>query len=353
MTQVIDAAGEGLRDHSSVEALLAEFRELTLERLIAGIPTGTPSGLYDLVRSYPSRPSKGLRAALCLATCAALGGDVTKALNSAVAIELAHNAFLIMDDVQDGSELRRGAPTLPAEYGTGVAVNVGNATNLLALQHLMANRWTLGPSLAWLVLQDSFEMMRHSLEGQAIEVGWIRDNACDLVDDDYYRMCMKKSSWYTCIHPCRVGALIAEGPRETYTRFDRYGCYLGAAFQIQDDLLNLTGRLDRYGKEITGDLWEGKRTLVLIEYMRICPPNERTRIELFLGKSRKERTLREVRWVRDRLIESGCVDTVRERARRLAEEARAEAVQAFSDAGESREKRFLLELPFYMVERDT
>jgi geranylgeranyl diphosphate synthase type II len=73
-------------------------------------------------------------------------------------------------------------------------------------------------------------MMRHSLEGQAIEVGWIRNNACDLVDDYYYRMCMKKSSWYTCIHPCRVGALVAEGKHRATARFDRYGCYLGAAF---------------------------------------------------------------------------------------------------------------------------
>jgi len=338
---------------SAVESLLAEYRDLTLTRLLTGIPTGTPPGLYELIRSYPSRSSKGLRAALCLATCAALGGDVAKALNSAVAIELAHNAFLIMDDVQDGSELRRGAATLPAEYGLGVAVNVGNATNLLALQQLMANRWILGPSLAWAVLQDSFEMMRQTLEGQAIEVGWIRNNACDLVDDDYYRMCMKKSSWYTCIHPCRVGALIAEGQREAFTRFDRYGCYLGAAFQIQDDLLNLTGRFSRYGKEIAGDLWEGKRTLVLIEYMRSCSPDERQRMEFFLGKTRGERAESDVRWVRDRLIESGCVDIVRARAQRLAEEACAEAVQAFSDVPETRDKRFLIELPFYMVERDS
>jgi geranylgeranyl diphosphate synthase, type II len=202
---------------SPVESVLTRYRDLTIDRLLSEIPAA-PAGLYDLVRAYPSRTGKGLRAALCLATCQALGGDLEKALNSAVAVELTHNAFLILDDVQDGSELRRGAPTLSAEYGLAVAVNVGNATNLLALQRLMANRWTIGPSLAWAVLQESALMMRHSLEGQAIEVGWIRENACDLVDDDYYQMCLKKSSWYTCIYPCRVGALIAEGQREGSTR---------------------------------------------------------------------------------------------------------------------------------------
>ena len=210
-------------DASPVEAVLSRYRELTIDALLSDIPTAAPAWLYELVGAYPSRMGKGLRAALCLATCRTLGGDIEKALNSAVAVELTHNAFLIIDDIQDGSELRRGAPTLAAEYGLGIAVNVPNATNLLALQRLMANRWTIGPSLAWAILQESELMMRHSLEGQAIEVGWIRTNACDLVDDDYYRMCLKKSSWYTCIYPCRVGALIAEGRRDESGRFDRYG----------------------------------------------------------------------------------------------------------------------------------
>jgi geranylgeranyl diphosphate synthase type II len=338
---------------SAVESVLARYRDLTLARLMSDIPDSPEDDLYRLVRAYPSRSGKGLRPALCLAVCRALGGDVDKAIDSAVAIELTHNAFLILDDVQDGSEMRRGAPTLPAEYGLGVAVNVGNATNLLALQHLMANRWTLGPNLAWAVLEESALMMRHSLEGQAIEVGWIRNNACGLSDDDYYRMCMKKSSWYTCIHPCRVGALVAEGKHKGTVRFDRYGCYLGAAFQIQDDLLNLTGYYAQYGKEISGDLWEGKRSLVLIEYLRRCTTAQRARMERFLARTRATRTEAEVRWVHDELLASGCVETVRARARSLAEEAHMEALKAFDDRPDSEDKQFLLDLPFYMVERDS
>jgi geranylgeranyl diphosphate synthase, type II len=341
-----------LTDASPVETVLSRYRDLTLDALLSEIPTATPPWLYDLVRAYPSRPGKGLRAALCLATCRTLGGDLEKALNSAVAVELAHNAFLILDDVQDGSELRRGAPTLAAEYGLPVAVNVGNATNLLALQRLMANRYTIGPSVAWAILQEAELMMRHSLEGQAIEVGWIRTNASDLADDDYYRMCLKKTSWYTCIFPCRVGALVAEGRRDVSGRFERYGCYLGAAFQIQDDVLNLTAEGPRYGKEVAGDLWEGKRTLMLIEYLRRCDPAERRTVRRFLAKSRTERTADEVDWLRGAIIVSGCVEIVRERALQLAGEARAEGLEAFADAPDSDDKQFLLDLPFYMVERD-
>ncbi len=111
-------------------------------------------------------------------------------------------------------------------------------------------------------------MMQESLEGQAMELGWVRDNRCDVTDEDYLRMVLKKTCWYSFIHPCRIGALIATRDGVDLDRFNRFGCYLGTAFQIQDDLLNLTGDERRYGKEIGGDLLEGKRTLMLIHLLR-------------------------------------------------------------------------------------
>lgn len=73
-------------------------------------------------------------------------------------------------------------------------------------------------------------MRRHSLAGQAIEVGWVRNNTCDPAEEDYYRMGLKEPSRCTCIHPCRVGSPVAEVKHETTARFERYGCRLGAAF---------------------------------------------------------------------------------------------------------------------------
>ena len=81
-------------------------------------------------------------------------------------------------------------------------------------------------------------------------------------------MVLKKTCWYSFIHPCRIGALIATRDTANLDRFNRFGYYLGAAFQIQDDLLNLTGDQNRYGKEIAGDLLEGKRTLMLIHLLK-------------------------------------------------------------------------------------
>ncbi len=337
---------------SAVESVLAAVRRQVTGILLEDIPDGDPPGLYDLVSAYPSRPAKSLRPALCLATCEALGGDPARAVNTAVAIELFHNGFLIHDDIQDQSESRRGAPTLQAEHGVSVALNVGNATNLLGLQRLMRNRRALGSELSWRILQETELMLRHSLEGQAIELQWIRENVCDLVEDDYYRMCLKKTSWYTCVYPCRIGALVAKNGRVETAQFDRYGWYLGAAFQIQDDILNLVGDYDRYGKEIAGDLFEGKRTMMIIDLLHETRGADRQRLEAFLAMSRAEREPDDVHWLLDRLVHEGCIDRAHQRAQELARAARVEAERAFAGAPPSASLDFLLALPDYMVERD-
>jgi geranylgeranyl diphosphate synthase type II len=316
------------------------------------IPDAGPRYLYDLVSVYPSRFGKGLRPALCLATCSALGGSEQRALESAVAVELFHNAFLIHDDVQDASLSRRGGATLHAEHGTAVAVNVGNATNLLALQRLMENRRILGPEISWRVFEETALMMRQSLEGQAIEIGWIRDNVCDLTPRDYLQMCLKKTSWYSFIYPLTVGAIAARGALSDLDRFRRFGWYVGAAFQIQDDILNLTGDFAKYGKEIGGDLWEGKRTLMLIHLLSACSAKEAPALHAFLAKSRAERTDAEIRWVYELMVRRGSVDFARRAGRQLAGAALMEALALSREWPESVHKRFILEMVLYVVTRD-
>ncbi len=334
------------------EQTLARYRDLTNKALLSFVPKGGPPYLYDLVSIYPRRLGKGLRAALCFAACDALGGNQRQALNSAVAIELFHNAFLILDDVQDASEQRRGGPTLHREHGVGVAVNVGNSANLLALQRLMENRGTLGPQLSWRILQETELMLRRSLEGQAIELGWIRDNACDLDERDYLHMCLKKTAWYSFIYPLRVGALVARGDALDAEQFCRLGWYLGAAFQIQDDILNLTGKYVRYGKEIRGDLWEGKRTLMLIHLLNHCEPQERRALKRFLAKTRDDRDKAEVAWVYDLMRRYGSIKSARRAASQLAGAALLEALTALRHAPESDSKRFILEMILYVIRRD-
>lgn len=335
------------------QARLSDYRESTLAALLSAVPKREPQRhLYGPLSSFLSRTGKGIRPALCLATCRAFGGDDAAALPSATAIEMLHNAFLVHDDVEDESDLRRGLPTLHAEHGVPIAVNAGDMLTALSVRVLRENLSALGLPLASRVYDEFDHMMQESLEGQAMELGWVRDNRCDVSDDDYLRMVLKKTCWYSFIHPCRIGALIATKDAIDLDRFNRFGCYLGTAFQIQDDLLNLTGDERRYGKEIGGDLQEGKRTLMLIHLLRQLDPREAARVTTYLGQPRGNRSLRDARWILDLMRSHGSLEHARRVARQFAGATLFEFAQAFRDVPESDEKRFLYQVISYMVSRD-
>lgn len=244
------------------------------------------SGLRDLILDYPRRGGKALRPALGIAMCLGLGGHLDAILPTAATLELYHNAFLIHDDIEDESWWRRGKPTLHIDHGVPIAVNVGDAMLSLSLQPLLDNveRIGLGPALR--ILRAVSHMTRRTVEGQAIELDWVRSNTWTLTDADYLTMVELKTSWYSFITPLQVGAIAAGEHSDRMAPLEDFGRHLGAAFQITDDLLNLRADPDVYGKEIGGDLWEGKRTLMLLHAMRCAAPADRERAAHILAKRR-------------------------------------------------------------------
>lgn len=306
---------------------------------------------YELVSDYPERGGRALRASLCLAAARAFGAHPTDALNSAVAIELLHNAFLVHDDLEDESQERRGRPTLHLRHGAPLAINAGDALAVLSLRPLIDNVGTLGSRLALRVLEEAERMARESVEGQALELWWRQHHVFELGEADYLRMVLKKTCWYTCIYPLRVGALIGTRDNVELDRYLHFGFFVGAAFQIQDDLLNLVGDRARYGKELDGDLWEGKRTLMLIHLLNVMEPGERERLCQVLSASRAERSWEEVRWIRERMDWYGSIEHARQVAHGLAGAALHEFALAFADLPDSPDKDFLAALPTWVIER--
>src|SRR5438874_1052170 len=109
-------------------ATLAGYRQLVVDGMLAHLSDGRTSRyLTEYLPVYPAQPGKGLRGALVLAINRAMGGRTDQALPFAIGIELLHNAFLVHDDIIDGSRRRRDAPTLPVRCGTGLALCVGDA----------------------------------------------------------------------------------------------------------------------------------------------------------------------------------------------------------------------------------
>jgi len=335
-----------------IPALLKEYGDLTRVALCDYLgPRAPQRHLYGPVADYPRRGGRMLRPSLCIATARAFGASIEGAMRSAVALELLHNAFLVHDDVEDESDERRGRPTLNTLHGVATAVNVGDALALLGLRALIDNRRLLGPRLTVRVLEEAERMARESIEGQALELGWRNDNAITLTEADYLEMVLKKTCWYTTIFPSRVGALIGSGTDRDLDRFLRFGFFLGAAFQIQDDLLNLEGDHGRYGKERDGDIREGKRTLMLIALLHRASAEERARLAAFLAEPRQARRAADVAWVRERMDAHACLEYARQVAHALAGAARHECAALYAGLPDTRDKRFIEALPTWVLAR--
>ena len=319
---------EGPRDADLFDTL-EECRRRTAAEILKRIPERRPvNHLYRLMREYPMRGGKGLRPTLCIATCSAFGGQSEDAVRISSAVEMFHNAFLIHDDVEDESINRRGKRCLHLEHGISLAVNAGDSLNLLAVETVFSNIERLGLARTLGLIHETILMCRESLEGQAIELGWIKDGRVPRRDADYVDMVIKKTSWYTCQSPCRLGAIAAGHTRAR--ELDLIGNVfkeVGIAFQMQDDVLNLIGDEDLYGKEALGDLLEGKRTLMLIHLARSVPARERADIIRWLGRPRSERTLSESRAVVKRMELHGSIDY----ARRVAAQHAANGAALFEE----------------------
>jgi geranylgeranyl diphosphate synthase, type II len=332
---------------------LGLYRDTCMEHLLANIPDREPKKyLYNLVTLYPNRGGKGFRPGLCLSVCKMFGGEEMDAMNTAIALELYHNAFLVHDDIEDESEDRRGQPTMHTEFGIPIAINVGDAMNVLTFKPLMKNIALLGQQLSWQVFTEIEHMVLESVEGQAMELGWRRDNDCNLKDDDYMRMILKKTCWYTCIHPIRLGAVIGSKGNINPDIFNRFGYYLGAAFQIQDDLLNLEGEKEKYGKEIGGDILEGKRTLMLIHLLNSCTRREKKQLENYLQMQRNQRTPERTAQVMEWMYRYDCINYGKNAAKNLAGAALKEFYSVFGSLPDSEEKQFIENMILYMINRD-
>lgn len=330
-----------LRDYGAATRLLVE-RYLAFDR--------PAPYLCDLVADYPRRGGKMMRPSICIATACAFGATLEDAVQSAAAIELLHNGLLIHDDIQDESEVRRGRPTLHSLHGVPLAINAGDATILLALRPLLDNLTLLGDRVCLEILEATQLMARETAEGQALELGWRDQGKLDVTEEDYLTMVLKKTAWASVIWPAQIGVLIGTRGLQDPGIVTRFGFFLGTAFQIQDDLLNLVA--DRaYGKELNGDLYEAKRTLMLIHVRETCSPTQRDRLDAFLMLRRQDRNAAHIDWLAELMDRQGSIAYARKVAGALAGAAAHEFDLAFGHLPPSADKEFMAGLIPWIFER--
>jgi len=326
--------------------------------LYAFLPEKAPVDLLYLpMRDYPDRGGKRFRPALVLLACEAFGGDPEDALRTAAAFEMLQSFLLIHDDIEDGSEMRRGSPCLHRIHGVPMALNVGDALFAGVFEILLSNLPRLGVDRTHRLLEEMVRGTQITCEGQAYDLGWVRDRYVPTAEE-FIMMLTKKTGWYSGRGPCEAGAIVAGTDDAGRTIIGDFGEALAVAFQIRDDLLNLIvgenaaqsapGTTEgSYGKERGGDIEEGKRTLMVIDLLGRCTAEEQQRILSILDRDRSANTREEVDWV---IATMERYDSI-EYAKSVCEERARKASALLDLLPRSRAREVLEELARFLVER--
>lgn len=227
-------------------------------RLIEIVKDREPNNLYVPIEYILLDGGKRIRPLLCMLACEATGGDPYEAVDAAVAVEIMHNFTLVHDDIMDNSPVRRGKTTIHLKWDLPTAILSGDAMVGLALQALAsyANYANFGK----IVEQFAFGYVE-VCEGQAIDMMF--NSRADVSPNEYFEMIYKKTA-AVIQTSLALGGLCAGAVEEDIDTLKDFGRYLGIAFQLQDDLLDLTAKNQKLGKRIGNDILEKKKTLIVI-----------------------------------------------------------------------------------------
>jgi geranylgeranyl diphosphate synthase type II len=217
---------------------------------------------------------------------------------------------------------------------------------------VLSNLPTLGLARTLALIHEILHMCRETVEGQAIELGWIHNATVPPEDRDYFHMSTKKTGWYTCISPCRIGAVCAgeTDPRRLDPLVETFRL-IGIAFQIQDDVLNLVGEQALYGKEPLGDLLEGKRTVMLIHLMRTADERTRERAMSILRRRRQDKSFDDAEELLACMQTCGSIEYAIGVADRLAHEGVRHFEQDLDFIPENEAKAVLRQIAHYVTTR--
>ena len=317
-------------------------RAETIEKAIYSNIPAEPKEVYGMLGEFISRGGKRIRPILVLASASACGGKEGEAVPFAVGIELFHNFTLIHDDIEDSSPMRRGKPTIHTEYGIPIAINSGDALYSIVWSSMVRRMDAQKLKGGGIIMTEAF---RRVAEGQGIELNWYRENRFDISEKEYLRMAGGKTAALIGAS-CELGAYSAGATGEEQAALREFGEKIGLAFQIKDDVLNLTADPAKYRKKIGEDIDEGKRSLITIHLIANAPGNVRKKAVAILGK--KKKSAKDIEEIIALAKEYGSIKYASDYAERLVREAKASL-----GALKRVEGRELMEsLANYIVERE-
>jgi len=233
-------------------------RKVIDKKLALALKGRNPSSLYQPASYILESSGKRLRPLLVLLSAKAVGGNIKNVYNAALSVEMLHNFTLVHDDIMDNADLRRGNLTIHKKYNINTAILTGDILAAVAYEFLLRDCKVNAKQAL-----DSFTKgLVEVCEGQSLDTEFETRKNVSL--PEYIKMIEKKTAALARMC-CELGAYLANGSKSDIRALSDYGKYLGIAFQIQDDLLDITADKFEFGKRIGGDLLEGKKTFLFIE----------------------------------------------------------------------------------------
>lgn len=217
----------------------------------------SPTELYDPLRYFLKLGGKRIRPVLTLLSSELFGSTAENALPQALAIEVFHNFTLIHDDIMDEAPTRRKMPTVHEKWNTNIAILSGDVLLIKAYQLLAQAEADKLPEILEVFNTTSVEVC----EGQQMDMNF--EDRMDVSISEYVEMIRLKTS-VLLGGALEIGAIVAGASKEDRKRIYDFGQYLGIAFQIQDDILDLYADPDKFGKMVGGDVVANKKTLLYL-----------------------------------------------------------------------------------------
>ena len=239
-----------------------EYKSLIDDRIKSLCKDLEPKSLYLPISYILDGGGKRIRPILLMFCCEAVGGNSINALNAALAVEILHNFTLVHDDIMDNADSRRGRKTIHNKWDVNVAILSGDNMVGLAYKELLN---TSSPRISDIMMEFTNGIIE-VCEGQSLDKDY--ETSENVTIEDYLLMIDKKTS--KLLETCAViGALIGDSGNNLLLALRNYAHNLGIAFQIQDDLLDITGDEKKFGKKIGGDLIEGKKTFLILKALEL------------------------------------------------------------------------------------
>ncbi len=302
-----------------------KYRSDIYKKICEYVPIKEPVDHYKIMRDYIDRQGKYRRPALLLLTAHLYGANVNDALLPAAAQQLSEDWILMQDDIEDDSDVRRGKPAAHKLYGWVHVLNATDTGQMAMWKMLKDYIIKVGAEKGNRLYEKFYDMLNYTVEGQYVENHFIHDTK-DLKKADealYFRIVDGKTCYYTLYGPMQLGAIVGNAKEKDLQILKEIGEKTGRAFQIVDDILDMTADEKEFGKKNNGDLFEGKLTISVLHVYNNATPQEKKKLDAIYKKKRQDKTNDEILYIRELMDKYGSIDYARKMADKFGEEAKA------------------------------